>query len=49
MNHRHVSRGDNGGNDFVPNSYSSEPRSDRVVSCLYRATVNPVEDASAGS
>lgn len=39
MNHRHVSRGDNGGNDFVPNNYSSEPRSDLPVSRVYRAKV----------
>jgi hypothetical protein len=39
MNHRHVSRGDNGGNDFVTNSYPSAIRSDLVVSRVYRATV----------
>jgi hypothetical protein len=39
MNHRHVSRGDNGGNGFVPNSYPSQPRSGLVVGRVYRAEV----------
>jgi hypothetical protein len=39
MNHRHVSRGDNGGNDFVPSAYPTEPRSDLVTGRTYRARV----------